>query len=158
MMVKRGDESHRPHLVGWKERGALPDLGIPLIKIKVDTGARTSSLHAFDIQLHERDGREIVTFGVHPRRRDEVRTIRCTSEVLAHRIVTNSGGSSEERVVIRTSLRLGKHLWPIELNLTDRSTLGYRMLLGRTALHERFCVDPSSAWQQGNPLKSRGKP
>ena len=147
-------ELRRPQVVGWRERVSLPDLGIKLIKCKVDTGARTSSLHAFDVETFERNGEPWVRFGVHPVRRNDETEVRCEAEVLGERSVTNSGGASEHRVVIRTRLRLGAQEWPIELNLTDRSTMGYRMLLGRTALHHRYWVDPSSSWLQGRPQKN----
>jgi hypothetical protein len=150
-------ELARPQMVGWRERAALPDLGIRLIKCKVDTGARTSSLHAFDVATFERNGSTWVRFGVHPRRRDDETEIWCESEILGERSVTNSGGASELRIVLRTRVRIGEQIWPIELNLTDRSTMGYRMLLGRTALDHRFLVDPSSSWLQGRPRKKAVK-
>lgn len=140
-----------PVVVGWREHVALPGLGIDRIDCKVDTGARTSSLHAFEIEVFERKGHEWVRFGVHPKRRDDESTVRCEARVLAERTVTNSGGASETRYVVRTELHLGEQRFPIELNLTDRSTMGYRMLLGRTAMHHRIWVDPSASFRQGRP-------
>ena len=144
-----------PMVVGWREHVALPDLGIPHLICKVDTGARTSSLHAFTWEVVERDEGEWVRFGVHPRRRDDDTEIWCEAEVIGEREVTNSGGAKELRPVIRTELRLGSVHWPIELNLTDRSTMGYRMLLGRTAMHHRIWVDPSASYQQGRPPRAK---
>ena len=143
-----------PIVVGWREHIALPRLGVKRIDAKVDTGARTSSLHAFDIETYERDGHLRVRFGVHPRRGDDETEVRCDARVLGERDVTNSGGFTENRIVIRTLLHIGAHQWPIEMNLTDRSTMGYRMLLGRTAMHHRIWVDPSASFRQGRPTKS----
>lgn len=151
MPKHRRFELLEPVVVGWREHVALPALGIDAIDCKVDTGARTSSLHAFDIEVFDRAGHEWVRFGVHPIRRDEDTTIRCEAPVLGEREVTNSGGASELRVVVRTDLHLGENHFPIELNLTDRSTMGYRMLLGRTAMHHRIWVDPSASFRQGRP-------
>lgn len=150
-MSERGFSLAEPLVVGWREHVALPELGIARIDCKIDTGARTSSLHAFDIEEFERDGALFVRFGVHPKRRDEVETIACEAPVLGERSVTNSGGATEVRVVVRTLLALGAQRFAIELNLTDRSTLGYRMLLGRTAMHHRIWVDPSASFLQGRP-------
>lgn len=156
MPARQRFELMDPVLVGWREHVALPGLGIPRIDCKVDTGARTSSLHAFDIGAFERDDQEWVRFSVHPKRRDDILTIECEAPVLAERDVTNSGGATETRFVVRTELHLGVHRFPIELNLTDRSTMGYRMLLGRTAMHHRILVDPSASFRQGRPRVPEG--
>ena len=142
---------NHPTVVGWREHVGLPELGIAHLVCKVDTGARTSSLHAFRWERFERDGEDFVRFGVHPRRNDDVTEVWCESRVIGEREVTNSGGVAENRPVIRTILHLGEHRWTIELNLTDRSSMGYRMLLGRTAMHHRLWVDPSSSYQLGRP-------
>lgn len=153
---KRRFELVDPVVVGWREHVALPELGIDRIDCKVDTGARTSSLHAFDIEVFDREGHEWVRFGVHPDRRDDTSTVRCEAHVLGERDVTNSGGATETRLVVRTELHLGPHRFPIEINLTDRSTMGYRMLLGRTAMHHRIWVDPSTSFRQGRPRVPEG--
>ncbi|MEJ2638451.1 MAG: ATP-dependent zinc protease [Desulfosarcinaceae bacterium] len=139
---------HKP-IIGWKEWVTLPDLGIPAVKAKIDTGARTSALHAFTLEPFRREGRQMVRFGVHPlqRRRDVVRT--CEAVVLDYRQVKNSGGQIEERYVIHTCLGLGDLDWSIDLTLTNRSGMRFRMLLGRTAVRGRLVVDPGKAYLYG---------
>ena len=135
--------SHPSIIVGWREWVALPDLGLPAVKAKVDTGAKTSSLHAFDIETFREGGRERVRFGVHPLQENEQLAVWATADVVDERSVTSSSGHEEVRIVIRTSLRLGDLTWPVELTLTDRSRMRLRMLLGREALASRLLVDAS---------------
>lgn len=138
-------------VVGWREHVGLPELGIARLICKIDTGARTSSLHAYSWERFVRDGVDRVRFGVHPRRRDDRTEVWCEAPLVGERTVTNTGGLAELRPVIRTLLHLGDRTWSIEVNLTDRSTMGYRMLLGRTAMRHRLVVDPSTSYQQGRP-------
>lgn len=150
--------------IGWREWVALPDLAVPAIKVKVDTGARSSSLHAFNVVLFERDGVELVSFEVHPIQRNNTESISAEAELLEMRAVRNPGGGgrSELRPVIETTVRLGEESWPIELTLTRRDQMGFRMLLGRQAVRRRFVVDPGRSYVIGKrtrpkPKKKKGK-
>ncbi len=134
-------------IVGWREWAALPELGIEAIKVKVDTGARTSALHAFHVSTFQRDGNEWVRFHIHPLQdSDQVR--ECEAPLLERRVVSDSGGHREQRPVIRTALVLGHSRWPIEITLTDRETMTFRMLLGRTAM-KHLMVHPDASFLLG---------
>lgn len=130
---------------GWREWAAMPELGIERIKIKLDTGARTSALHAFDIEEFEQDGRRMVRFSVNPGQGSD-QTQQCVAEVIDKRQVTDSGGHREERLVIRSEFRLGAESWPIEITLTSRANMRFRMLLGRTAMRGRLLVQPDASF------------
>ncbi|WP_417520084.1 ATP-dependent zinc protease [Minwuia sp.] len=136
-------------LIGWREWVGLPDLGIATVKAKVDTGASTSSLHAIDIQPFDKDGEPHVRFLVHPVQRRRRPEIICVAAVHDHRPVTSSSGHKEERYVIRTRASVGPLTWPIEITLTDRDAMGFRMLLGREALRRRFMVDSGHSFVAG---------
>jgi len=137
-----------PFVLGWEEWVGLPDLDLPAIKAKVDTGAKTSALHAFFIEPFGSATRPMVRFGVHPiPGRNDV-TVLCTAEVVDHREVTSSNGESETRYVIRTSLKLGDRTWPVELTLANRETMSYRMLIGRQAIQDDMLVDPATSFRQ----------
>ena len=143
--------------IGWREWVGLPDLGIRQIKAKVDTGARTSAIHAFQLITEEREDGLWVMFGVHPDQRNEASVEWCEAPVKDVRIVRDSGGHEEERVVIETTVRLGERSWPMEATLTSRDNMGFRMLLGRTAIRGRFAVDPGRSYLIGK-RKRRKKP
>jgi ribosomal protein S6--L-glutamate ligase len=134
--------------LGWEEWIALPDLGLPAIKAKIDTGARTSALHATYIAPFAEDGIDYVRFAVRPiPARDDIE-ITATARVTDRREVTSSNGDTEERYVIRTPMSVGAQAWPIEITLTNRATMTYRMLIGRQALKDRAMVDPSASFLQ----------
>ena len=133
-------------VIGWREWLSLPALGIPKIKAKIDTGARSSSLHAFDIERGRAEGRDRVVFRTDPLQRGDGPGHSCTAELLDQRSVRSSNGQTEERYVIRTLAKLQGIEWPIELTLTDRSDMSFRMLLGREAIRDRFLVDPGHSF------------
>lgn len=133
-------------IVGWREWVRLPDLKVNRIKAKIDTGARTSALHAFHVVPFTRDGAPYVRFYLHPLQRKSEPEIKCVALVIDTRTITDSGGRREERPVIRTILKIGKSRYPIELTLTNRDQMGFRMLLGRQALRRRYLVDPSRSF------------
>ncbi len=132
--------------IGWREWVGLPDLGIDQIKVKVDTGARTSALHAFKISTFTKSGATYVNFKAHPLQRQRHPEINCTALVIDKRNITDSGGKSSERYIIRTTLWIGDMRWPIELSLINRDEMGFRMLLGRQALRRKLLVDPAKSF------------
>ncbi len=135
-------------IIGWREYLALPELGIHQIKAKIDTGARSSALHAFDIETFEREGKQRVRFKVHPNQRNTQYVVRADAIILAYREVRNSGGKAELRILIETNVELGSLNWPVELTLTNRQAMGFRMLLGRQGLKGRFLVDTDNSFIQ----------
>ena len=135
--------------VGWREWVLLPGLNLPKIKAKIDTGARTSCLHAFTIEEIEKDGKTWVRFGIHPHQEDTDTEIYCEAEVIDQRMVSDSGGHKEKRYVIRTELEITGQRWPIEITLTNRDTMLFRMLLGRTAMDNKLIVNPSKSFLLG---------
>jgi hypothetical protein len=142
-------------VVGWREWIALPELGIAAIKPKIDTGARSSSLHALNIESFQREGADWVRFDVHPFQRDAETTVRAEAPVLELRHVRSSSGHATLRPVIRTAIELGGRRWSVELTLAARDEMGFRMLLGREALRRQFLVDPGRSYLLGKPPNSK---
>lgn len=137
-------------VIGWREWLSLPTLGIEQIKAKVDTGARTSALHTFDLEVYrDGDGLERVRFKVHPLQRNLDLVIECDHEILESRTVRDSGGHEEARPFIRIPVHLGGVSWEAEVSLTNRDNMKFRMLLGRSAMADRFLVDPKLSYQLG---------
>ncbi|MBE7636590.1 30S ribosomal protein S6--L-glutamate ligase [Sneathiella sp. P13V-1] len=136
-------------IIGWDEWVSLPQLGLPAVKVKVDTGARTSSIHAFMIEPFTRAGKSRVRFGIHPLPERPDITVFCTADLVDQREITSSNGESEVRYVVKTLVRIGGQEWPIEISLTNRENMQYRMLLGRTAIGGNVIVDPNLSCVQG---------
>ncbi|HFE47513.1 MAG TPA: ATP-dependent zinc protease [Nannocystis exedens] len=133
-------------VIGWREWVVLPELAIPAIKAKIDTGARTSALHAVNLERFRRRGKPWVRFEVHPHQRDLDNSVSAQAVVIDERAIRNSGGLAEYRPVILARVDVGDVILRIELTLTNRSLMGFRMLLGREALRNRFCVDPGASF------------
>ncbi len=151
-------KTKRRSWVGWREWVALPEFGIDRIKAKIDTGASTSSIHAVHIRRFTEDGRDRVAFDVHPLQRRTDVTLTCVADVHDERFVTSSTGHREKRLVVRTRLAIGEHSWPIELTLANRDTMGFRMLIGRNAMHGRLLVDPSASYLGGATERPEPEP
>jgi len=144
-----------PATLGWREWVGLPALKVAAIKAKVDTGARTSTLHAIDVTPVVDGGRRRLRFKILPLQDRRDHAVNCIADPVEQRLVSSSTGQRELRWVIRTPLRIGVGEWPIELTLTDRDSMQFRMLLGRTALAGRYVVDPTRSFLLGPPAGAR---
>ena len=142
-------------VIGWREWVKLPDLGINRIKVKVDTGARSSALHAYDLKEFTKDGEAWVSFKVHPDQRSSKKVVNSESKILEYRSVKNTGGKSTKRPVIITTVTLLGFTWPVELTLANRDEMGFRMLLGREAIRKRLLVDPGGSYYGGKPKRKK---
>ena len=135
--------------IGWREWVALPDLNLPALKAKIDTGARTSALHAFLIEPYTQDGVDMLRFMIHPIQLNDSLKVECHAPVFDFREVTDSGGHREMRYVIQSRIVIGNIEHLIEMTLTNRDTMRFRMLLGRRAMENRFVVDPGASYVNG---------
>lgn len=145
-------------VVGWRERLELPQLGIGLLRAKLDTGARSSSLHVDTLESFQREGVVWLRFTVSGRHRQQVPAMLCEAPALDRRTVTDTGGRSAARWFIRSDVLLGGQRFAIDINLTDRRHMLFPMLLGRSALHGRFAVDPALSYTQPRPSPARSLP
>ena len=143
-----------PAIAGWREWVALPDLGVPHVKAKLDTGARTSALHAFDLEELTRDGSDWVRFAVHPWQRSKADEVVVECPVHDRRRVRSSSGHEQERIVIRTAITLLGTPVTTEVTLSRRDEMGFRMLVGREALRQGFVVDSAHSYLGGRPARS----
>ena len=139
--------------IGWREWVALPDLGVREIKAKVDTGADNSSLHAFNLERYQEDGKEMVRFEIHPHQRKKRPSVSCVAEVAGERMVKNPGGRAERRPIIRTKLVVAGEEFEALVNLTTRDEMTFRMLLGRRTVRGQFIVDPGRSYLGERPSR-----
>jgi len=145
---------HLP-IIGWREWVGLPNFDIARIKVKVDTGARSSSLHVSNLRIFERDGIRFAHFQVHPAQRSISPAIEAEARVLEFRSVRSSSGKASLRPVISSTIELLGVRWKVELTLASRDQMGFRMLLGREAIRGRFIVDAGKSYYGGKPRKRR---
>ncbi len=138
-------------LLGWREWVGLPDLNIARIKAKVDTGARSSALHAFMLDPYKKGSEDWIMFAIHPEQANTNLIVECHAPIKDRRIVSDSGGHKQRRYVIETQLRLGQTSLKAEVTLTNRDSMLFRMLLGRTALSHHYLIAPNESFLQGEP-------
>lgn len=152
-MNEKSNQQQDVEIIGWREWVSLPKLGIPHIKAKVDTGARTSALHAFKLNPYKEKGRQRIKFSIHPLQKDMETVIDCDTEVADIRWITDSGGHREKRYVIQTPITIGTKEYDIEITLTNRDTMQFRMLLGRNGIKPHFIVNPAISYAIGKLKK-----
>ena len=149
------NQKNMPETIGWKEWLALPELGVPAIKAKVDTGAKTSALHAFKLEFYTRKGTEFVRFWLHPLQKNTEIEVVCTAPVAGRRVIRDSGGHEEERSIIETPVLIRGKQWLIEVSLASRENMSFRMLLGRSAMRRgEVVVDPGRSYVTGKRIKN----
>lgn len=141
-------------VLGWREWVALPELNIHRIKAKIDTGARTSALHAFFIDPYLKGSQSWIMFGIHPDQHNLDIAVECHAKVKDRRMVSDSGGHKNRRYVIETQMIMGQCIITAEMTLTNRDSMKFRMLLGRTAMQNHFLVNPQASYLQGKPDKA----
>ena len=144
--------------IGWREWGLLEGLELPPIKVKIDTGARSSAIHATRLKTFEKEGQTWVAFSIHPHQQNSKDTQRIEMPVHEFRRVRSSNGHETVRPVVLTPMIIGETRWILELTLADRDAMGFRMLLGRQAMRKRFLIDPGKSYLQGAPQVSKQTP
>ncbi len=144
--VKKKKERLR---IGWREWADLPDFEVKGVNAKIDTGAKSSAIHAFRIRETVIDGVDHVEFYLHPVQRRKKPEVFCRAPVADRRVIRSSNGQEEERYVIETRLRLDGKVWKIDLTLTNRDAMGFRLLIGRDALRRKFLIDPGASYLLG---------
>lgn len=149
-LLKVTQMKHKP-MLGWREWVALPELKLSEIKAKIDTGARSSALHAFAIEPYRKGGQRWVMFAIHPLQNSSEVSVECHAPIKDRRLVMDSGGHKQRRYVIETQMVLGQAVINAEMTLTNRDSMLFRMLLGRTAMDAAFIVDPGASYLQGQP-------
>jgi hypothetical protein len=147
------DVPEQPLLVGWREWVGLPGVGVEAIKAKVDTGATTSALHAFDVVEEDRDGAPWVRFWIHPWQESDADAVECLRPIIDRRKVRSSSGHAQKRYVVPLEVRLAGRTVLAEVSLTNRDKMGFRMLIGREALAQGFVVDPGASYLGGKPKR-----
>jgi hypothetical protein len=141
-------------VVGWREWVALPQAGVEWVKAKIDTGARSSSIHAFDLEAFDRDGEEWVGFSIHPWQRSDEDHVELALPVLDRREVRSSNGQVEQRYAVALDVRLAGRTITTVMTLSNRDEMGFRMLIGREALERGFLVDSSRSYAGGRPRRA----
>lgn len=135
--------------IGWKEIASLPGINLPAIRVKVDTGAKTSSLHAENIRYFRKGEKRYIKFEVHPVQKNKDIVINCEAPLVERRVVKSSSGCEERRPMIKSDIKIGDHIFEIDLNLTKRDYMGFRMLLGRDAMKGKMMIDPEYEFLHG---------
>ncbi|MEZ5921275.1 MAG: RimK/LysX family protein [Parvularculaceae bacterium] len=146
---KKAKRKPPPLEIGWREWVSLPDLGVARIKAKIDTGAKSSALHAYQIEEFERDGKLYAAFDVHPVQRKKSPSIRCVAPIVDKRSVKSSNGAIELRIVIATVLTLGPVSREVEITLTNRDEMGFRLLIGRDSISRVAVIYPGKSFLLG---------
>ena len=137
-------------LIGWKEKAALPDLGVARLDAKIDTGAKSSAIHAVQPRPISHDGAECIEFFITLQTQERETRILCVAPLIDTRVIRSSNGEDQERFVVSSRLSLGDRTFPIELTLADRSAMEFQLLIGRAALANNFIVDPAQSYLLGN--------
>ena len=146
-------QEHSLSTIGWREWLALPEFNIHRIKAKIDTGARTSALHAFFVDPYLKGSQHWIMFGIHPHQHNLDIVVECHAPVKDRRLVSDSGGHNTRRYVIETQMILGHSVITAEMTLTNRDSMKFRMLLGRTAMQNNFLINPQASYLMGKPDK-----